>query len=57
MIGVPERVGSSEGGGGGASMLPALKMKEFQLHVAVGSGLTSIFHFRRKRLIIFGRMR
>ena len=28
-IGAPERVGSSEGGGGGASMLPALKLKAF----------------------------
>ena len=30
MIGVPERVGSSEGGGAGASMLPALKLKAFK---------------------------
>ncbi|HVF29447.1 MAG TPA: TldD/PmbA family protein [Pyrinomonadaceae bacterium] len=29
MIGVPERVGSSEGGGAGASLLPALKVKAF----------------------------
>jgi predicted Zn-dependent protease len=29
MMGKPERVGSSEGGGGGASLLPALKVKEF----------------------------
>ncbi len=29
MIGVPERVGSSEGGGAGASLLPALKLKAF----------------------------
>jgi hypothetical protein len=29
MIGKSERVGSSEGGGSGASMLPALKVKEF----------------------------
>lgn len=29
MIGVPERVGSSEGGGGSASLLPALKVKAF----------------------------
>ena len=30
MIGESERVGSSEGGGQGASMLPALKVKEFR---------------------------
>lgn len=29
MIGVPERVGGSEGGGGNASLLPALKLKAF----------------------------
>jgi predicted Zn-dependent protease len=29
MIGVPERVGSAEGQGGSASLLPALKVKEF----------------------------
>jgi predicted Zn-dependent protease len=29
MVGKPERVGSSEGGGQGASLLPALKVKEF----------------------------
>ena len=29
MIGVPERVGSSEGQGDDASLLPALKLKEF----------------------------
>ncbi|MBI3950496.1 MAG: hypothetical protein HY314_08590 [Acidobacteria bacterium] len=29
MIGAPERVGSSEGQGGSASLLPALKVKEF----------------------------
>ena len=29
MIGVPERVGSSEGGGASASLLPALKLKAF----------------------------
>ena len=29
MIGKPERVGSSEGQGGSASLLPALKVKEF----------------------------
>ena len=29
MIGVPERVGSSEGQGGNASLLPALKLKSF----------------------------
>lgn len=29
MIGTPERVGSSEGGGAGASLLPALKIKVF----------------------------
>ncbi len=29
MIGAPERVGSAEGQGGGASLLPALKVKEF----------------------------
>jgi len=29
MVGKPERVGSSEGGGAGASLLPALKLKEF----------------------------
>jgi len=29
MIGKPERVGSSEGGGSGASLLPALKLKAF----------------------------
>ena len=29
MIGASERVGSSEGGGGGASFLPALKVKVF----------------------------
>ncbi len=29
MIGTPERVGSSEGGGAGASLLPALKLKAF----------------------------
>jgi predicted Zn-dependent protease len=29
MIGVPERVGGSGGGGAGASLLPALKVKEF----------------------------
>ena len=31
MIGKPERVGSSEGQGGNASLLPALKVKEFHL--------------------------
>lgn len=30
MIGAPERVGSSEGQGGNASLLPALKVKEFK---------------------------
>ncbi len=29
LIGTPERVGSSEGGGAGASLLPALKIKQF----------------------------
>ena len=29
MIGKPERVGSSEGGGAGASLMPALKVKKF----------------------------
>jgi hypothetical protein len=29
MIGKPERVGSSEGQGGSASLLPALKVKAF----------------------------
>ena len=29
MIGAPERVGSAEGQGGSASLLPALKVKEF----------------------------
>ena len=29
MIGAPERVGSSEGQGGNASLLPALKLKAF----------------------------
>ena len=31
MIGAPERVGNSEGQGGNASLLPALKVKEFSL--------------------------
>jgi predicted Zn-dependent protease len=30
MIGTPERVGSSEGQGGSASLLPALKLKAFK---------------------------
>jgi hypothetical protein len=29
MIGKPERVGSSEGQGGNAALLPALKVKKF----------------------------
>jgi hypothetical protein len=40
MIGKSERVGSSEGQGGNAALLPVLKVKKFHFRLAVRSGLS-----------------